>query len=112
MTRTIAFALMTLCTTAHADDWTGPDKVKHFGVSFALGAGAQMILPEDKPVAAFAMAMMPGLAKELSDSRKGGSGFSVKDLAADAAGAALGVYVTRTVQVRFGRRSVTVAGTF
>jgi hypothetical protein len=36
--------------------------------------------------------MIPGVLKELSDSSKGGSGFSGKDLVADAVGAALGVY--------------------
>lgn len=107
----IAAALM-FSTAAHADEWLGRDKAKHAAVSFALGAGAQMILPEDKPVAAFALAMMPGIAKELSDSRKGGSGWSNKDIVADAVGAAMGVYVTRTVQIRLGRRSVMVAGTF
>lgn len=107
----IATAIL-IANTAHADEWLGQDKAKHAAVSFALGAGAQMILPEDKPVAAFALAMMPGIAKELSDSRKGGSGWSNKDLVADAVGAAMGVYVTRTVQIRLGRRSVTVAGTF
>lgn len=112
MIRTIAVALMLTCSAAHADEWLGRDKAKHAAVSFALGAGAQMILPEDKPVAAFALALMPGIAKELSDSRKGGSGWSNKDLVADAVGAAMGVYVTRTVQIRLGRRSVTIAGTF
>lgn len=97
---------------ARADEWFGQDKAKHAAVSFALGVGAQTILPEDKPLAAFGLAMMPGIAKELSDSRAGGSGWSNKDLVADAVGAALGVYVTRQVQIRFGRRSVTVAGTF
>lgn len=108
----ILFAVAILAVTnAHADDWTGRDKAKHAAVSFALGAGAGAIMPDNK-TEAFALAMLPGIAKELSDSRKGGSGWSNKDLIADALGAYVGVQLGSNVALHFGRRSVTVKGSF
>lgn len=71
------------------DDWSGTDKSRHFAVSAVLGAvaGAHM----ENRWAAFGVAMIPGLVKELADSHKDNGRFSGKDLAADALGAALGV---------------------
>ena len=73
------------------DTWSGADKKLHFGVSAVLGFAAVNQWPNDKPKA-FMVAMIPGLLKEITDAQKGGSGFSGKDLAADALGAAVGVY--------------------
>lgn len=81
-------ALVTM-NPAHADSFGTPDKVKHFAVSAALGAAATVATKSDSK--AIALALAPGLAKELYDARKGGSGFSWRDLVADAAGAYLGV---------------------
>lgn len=109
MKKTLSALLLACAFNAHAaDSMFGADKAKHASVSFILGAGAQAILPEDKPLAAFGLAMMPGVAKELSDSRQGGSGFSTKDLVADAVGAALGVYVSRNVMIRMGDKRINV----
>jgi uncharacterized protein YfiM (DUF2279 family) len=63
----------------------------HFGVSAVVGFAAVNQWPDNKPKA-FAVAMIPGVLKEISDAQKGGSGFSGKDLVADALGAAFGVY--------------------
>lgn len=92
-----AFALV-LHGTAHADSglhaspssesWTGTDKRIHFAVSFVAGVAAANALPNE-PVKAFGYAMIPGTIKEVLDAS--GSGFSYKDMAADALGAALGV---------------------
>jgi len=65
------------------------DKVAHASVSVALGSSARMLVAD--PVKAWGLAMVPGLAKEVFDARKGGSGFSWGDLAADAVGAYIGV---------------------
>lgn len=88
----LAAALAVVCISAQAVE---QDKVKHAAVSAVFGAiaGASM----DSKAAAFGIAMVPGLLKEIHDSRKDGSGFSGRDLAADAIGAALGVYVGNCV---------------
>lgn len=81
---------------ARADRWTGPDKAKHFAVSAGLGLAAAELarrdaLPCKGELCAVAAATVPGLLKELSDSRSGGSGFSYKDMAFNIAGAYVGV---------------------
>jgi putative lipoprotein len=76
------------CTRAQADEWGTPDKPKHLAVSAAMaGAFVAAGMSERQ---AFAASLAVGLAKELHDSRRGGSGFSGKDLAADALGAYMG----------------------
>lgn len=72
------------------DSWTGPDKVKHFGVSVALGIAATNLTTNK--TTAFALSVAPGLAKELYDSRQPGNKFSYKDLAWDAIGAYVGIH--------------------
>ncbi|MDO9226051.1 MAG: hypothetical protein Q8M09_17525 [Pseudomonadota bacterium] len=79
-----AACLATFTSAQAADDWGGADKAQHFAVSAVLGTASAMHF-EDKWVA-FGVAMIPGVLKEITDSR-----FSGKDLAADALGAALGV---------------------
>lgn len=64
-----------------------PDRLQHASLSFTLAAGAA--LATRRPVASFAVTLAFGLAKELWDAR--GGEFDPVDLAADAAGAALGV---------------------
>ena len=90
--------LAMLCPTAHAfgtatDTWRGADKLKHAQYSCAFGLAASYVRPESK-WEAFGLAMIPGLLKELNDVRiKDGSGFSVKDMAANAVGAGACVQV-------------------
>ena len=73
-----------------ADDaWDGRDKAKHVVVSAVLGTASGAYF--ENKWTAFGVAMIPGLVKEISDSRKHDNHFSGKDLAADAIGAALGV---------------------
>lgn len=79
------------------DEWTGPDKIKHFGVSAAFGCAAGLAI--DNPYVAFAAAMVPGVAKELYDGRHGKNpDFSGKDLVADALGAATGVVACQALK--------------
>ncbi len=80
-----------------ADDaWWGRDKALHFSASFLLTTNGQYVLvnkldaSEDAslPVSA-ASALAVGIAKEVYDARRvNGSGFSLRDLAWDAAGIA------------------------
>lgn len=70
------------------DPWFGRDKAIHFGGSVFLGGVARSIMP-DRPWYAFGAAFAPGILLEL----RPGQHKSFRDLAADAAGAAVGVYV-------------------
>jgi VanZ family protein len=67
----------------------GRDKWLHAGGSAGLGVVAATLTEDRKR--AWALAMAPGVAKELYDARPGGTGFSVPDLIADGVGAYLGV---------------------
>lgn len=69
----------------------GTDKYYHAGYSFVYGVAASAIT--DNKTTAFALAMTPGLIKEIADSQEKGNKFSFGDLAADAVGAYLGVQV-------------------
>ena len=106
---TPAAAAALCCLAAHAgqpnDRWTGQDKALHFGVSATLGFAAINQWPRE-PGKAFAWAMVTGLLKEISDAQRGGSGFSGKDLAADALGAAFGVATGGWLIARQGGQTV------
>jgi uncharacterized protein YfiM (DUF2279 family) len=91
--KAIVFILCVFCAGAvfAQDAWNGSDKKMHFGVSAVLGFAAGNQWPDNKPLA-IGVALVPGLAKEIADSAKGGSGFSYKDLIADTVGVVFGVY--------------------
>lgn len=80
--------VVTPMSSSCTDCWNGEDKKIHFAVSAVAGLAAVNQWPESK-WKAFGVAMIPGFLKEVSDIK--GSGFSGKDLAADALGAAFGV---------------------
>ena len=88
-----ACALFTCAAAASAQDrWNGADKPKHFAVSAVSAATVEGLFANSlSPLQRFGLAMAPGVAKELADMRRGGSGFSGKDLVADAIGAASGM---------------------
>lgn len=99
--RTLATAALLLCSlAAHAagdesaaraaDRWSGKDKQMHFAISAFAGVAAAQLAPHNE-WAAFGVAMIPGIIKEIGDSQTQGNFFSVKDLAADALGAYVGV---------------------
>ena len=89
--RRIAIALIVcLALPAYADSWGTPDKPKHFAASALWGAGARIICQGCNDWQATALGSMPGLVKEIQDSRPGGTGFSYKDMVANIAGAYVG----------------------
>jgi uncharacterized protein YfiM (DUF2279 family) len=97
---------------AAGDDWFGQDKAKHFAVCTVLagagyGGGALLFeSPSARWLTGAGLAMGAGLGKELYDTRSGGSGFSVKDLAWDAVGTATGLGVAYLVdRFVFGREA-------
>lgn len=74
------------------DRWNGADKPKHIAASAISAVVVEGMFSNTLPPATrFGLAMLPGVAKELADMRKGGSGFSGKDLVADALGVGLGM---------------------
>ena len=81
--------VLLLCLNAHADNWTGVDKSKHFAVSGILG-GAAYAYTHNR-TQAFGLALLPGILKEVADSQSDNKTFNEKDLAWDALGAAVGV---------------------
>ena len=92
----IALLALGLPGVARADDWLGPDKALHFGVSTGLGFGGYAIsatFTESEPPRAIigaSFSLSLGIAKELYDWRFGGDA-SWKDFAWDAAGTTVGV---------------------
>jgi len=71
------------------DTWNSSDKLSHMAVSAALGTASGAYF--ENKWTAFGVAMIPGVVKEIIDSRDRGNRFSGKDLAANAIGAAVGV---------------------
>jgi len=72
-----------------------PDKAAHAEASFVYGVVSSTVVGNH--FGAFALALAPGLAKEILDSHQPGNRFSWGDLAADAVGAGLGIWVGNTV---------------
>ena len=84
-----ASAFIAAPAQAVEDNWGDADKVRHLVVSAALGTASGAYF--ENRWTAFGVAMIPGLAKEIMDSRKNDNHFSGKDLVANAIGAAMGV---------------------
>lgn len=85
-----------------ADRWIAEDKARHFALSFAATSmaygGARLALdPQPGRRAAAGVALLLGVGKELVDLRNGGP-FSLKDLAWDAAGVALGSLLAQQIR--------------
>lgn len=92
MKRIIVAAVAALTVSAHADTWTGQDKAKHLAVSAALGTVTGAAI-EHKGWA-FAAALVPGAVKEAYDmGHPATHNASWRDMAANALGAAAGVYL-------------------
>ncbi len=101
VTLLVCAAYLAAISPVHAaDDWTGPDKTKHFMVSAAVGTISGFYL--ENKWKAFGVAMIPGLLKEVADSNDANNHFSSRDLVADALGAAVGVHVGHWILSRRG----------
>ena len=92
-----SFAAIVASEPANAEDkWTGVDKGQHVAVSAGIGTVSGLIV-KDKWTA-FALSMVPGVLKEMYDAQHPKTHTaSFKDLAADAVGAAVGVYTGNCV---------------
>ena len=82
-------------------DWNGADKKLHFGYSIVIGGVATSVAKLNNWHAAVPIGLLSctsvGLAKEIYDSRGGGSGFDHKDLAWDVAGCLVGTLTANTM---------------
>lgn len=84
------------CTHTAQDEWMGKDKAQHFISSAFLSAAGnaygekQNWREEHSGSFGVLFAIDIGAAKELYDSREGGTGWSWKDFSWDIAGAATG----------------------
>lgn len=89
MKHILAFALLTVSFSVNAASFFNQhDKQKHIvGTALLVGVSYTITNNLNQSIIIGAGA---GLAKELHDSRKGGSGFSTQDLAADVIGIGLG----------------------
>lgn len=81
-----------------ADRWTGRDKLSHFAFSLgAVGLSHHLLAAESgfndsqSRIHAAGVAVSLGLAKEIRDQAIPGNVFSIKDLAADLLGTAVGL---------------------
>lgn len=72
------------------DTWAGAPA--HVAVSVLAGLACSTHIYPKEPLKAFGCAMAPGVLKEIADSQQKGNHFSQRDIAADAVGAAIGVY--------------------
>ena len=99
----LAFAGLMIAPMSHAagggsqDSWTGPDKALHFGLSAPMGLlgvsfAARLGFTDatEKKVVGALIGSMPGLVKELSDISNPRGSASLKDMAFNLLGAALG----------------------
>jgi putative lipoprotein len=91
MRKTAIAIALAAALSAQADEWTGPDKVQHAVMGTAIGA-VTTAATESKALG-FGAGCLAGLAKELSDGRTGGTGFSAKDLTVTCAGALVGIFL-------------------
>lgn len=84
-----ALALAALTMPAQADDWTGPDKTKHFVLSAGLSAAVTVATKNEWAGVGAALAV--GVAKEVYDYRhRDRHTPSAKDLIAGVAGGYVG----------------------
>ncbi|MHB9029246.1 MAG: hypothetical protein ACYC9O_10785 [Candidatus Latescibacterota bacterium] len=89
------------CATIYRgdDSWVGRDKLYHFAVSGAIGAGTTFAASRNgakdagAPVIGMTMIMGIGAGKECYDSKVKGTFWSMKDFVWDMAGGALGCWL-------------------
>lgn len=99
-------ALGAASAIAQSDDsWTGPDKMLHVGVSAPFGALGASFAPAHAGTGTrllwgTAIGALPGLAKEVVDLQRPGATASLRDVAANLVGAALGALVADCCLIR------------
>lgn len=102
----LTFGLVSRC--AEADTWTGQDKAEHIAMSAAL---AKLTAQTHGGVTGMALALLPGVAKEMSDLTGAGTP-SVKDMAANLIGVLVGSMLPRQYMIAPLALSGAVDGVF
>ncbi|TSH78582.1 YfiM family lipoprotein [Pantoea sp. paga] len=89
----LAVLLCSGCAHMAEDQWTGRDKAEHFVASVVLAAAGSEYgqRQHHSDLQSRLFSLTPGAGKEWYDSRPNSSGWSWKDFAWDAAGAASGI---------------------
>lgn len=82
---------------------------EHFAVSAMIGVIVSNHVEKESAVKAWAIAMTPGLVKEIIDSQTRGNHFSGRDMLANALGAAVGVGVGRALLLHRNGETTTVS---
>ncbi len=94
------------------------DKQKHLGVSFLLGNATALYMHYNYPKNSYtknlligtALATLPGLLKEVSDSRKNNNYFSSADLSYDILGSFLGnivgAYISKNIFINVKEQKI------
>ena len=102
--------LFLLCQPVFAEtDTFGEDKLLHIEASSTVGLMSGTII--ENKYAAFGVAMIPGILKEIHDSQQKNNFFSKGDIIADAVGAAIGVWFGNTY-IRPMRNGLMISGKF
>lgn len=92
--------------SAWSESWTGEDKALHFAGSATLATVVTVV--SASPQVGFWSAVAVGVTKELIDRRRPGGDASLRDLAADVAGAYLGSQAGRWMLYRQGETTTLV----
>ncbi len=99
----IIFLILITSTTAFSEeqmDWNAPDKKKHMEISAVIGGALETARLNHSSklneIHIFALAMLPGLAKEATDPT-----WSNNDIKADAVGVMLGIITAKYLTWRF-----------
>lgn len=80
---------------AHADDWTGQDKLNHMALSASV---SKLTTQTHSTAQGIALALLPGMAKELSDLSGSGTS-SLKDMSANIVGALIGAALPKNYMI-------------
>lgn len=88
-------AAATLCVVFSSAAAQENDKLLHISVRAIIGTGVVNTFPQLSAQQQIALTLVPGVLKEIYDSKQSGNYFSSEDMLANLVGAALGVYGSR-----------------
>ncbi len=100
--RVLTFALLLVASAANGQRFQSDESTaKHFAIGGSIGMSVGALRG---PLWAGAGATAMGLAKEIGDSRAGGSGFNTMDLGATAMGGILGGWISYRLTTLINKR--------
>lgn len=95
MNKLLLWSLLLICTQSYAGILDEQDKQKHILAETIITGASTLVLKDSEYPILYPLLIGAGigLAKEVYDSRLGGSGFSKQDLLADSIGITIGLTV-------------------